>query len=161
MDYIESELLSVVDVIKNDKDPARLNQAAVKALLARLYLNAAVYRDPYGKPEFRKTDMDKVIQYTSDIIAGPYSLSPEYFDLFSDNNHTNPATDKLTVRLAEATPQVFTTITDVTGVVLGRNTHRLIDDNTLEISVTTLPPAIYLLQIQTNRGMQTLKFVKQ
>ena len=34
--------------------------------------------------------MDKVIQYTSDIIAGPYSLSPEYFDLFSDNNHTNP-----------------------------------------------------------------------
>jgi hypothetical protein len=62
----------------------------VKALLARLYLNAAVYRNPYGTPDFRKEDMDKVIQYTSDIISGPYSLSAEYFDLFSDNNHTNP-----------------------------------------------------------------------
>jgi hypothetical protein len=34
--------------------------------------------------------MDKVIQYSNDIISGPYSLSAEYFDLFSDNNHTNP-----------------------------------------------------------------------
>lgn len=90
IDYIESELLSVVDVIKNDKGPGRLTQNAVKALLARLYLNAAVYRDPYGTPNFRREDMDKVIQYTSDIISGPYSLSAEYFDLFSDDNHTNP-----------------------------------------------------------------------
>jgi starch-binding outer membrane protein, SusD/RagB family len=33
--------------------------------------------------------MDKVIQYTNSIIAGSHALSPEYFDLFSDNNHTN------------------------------------------------------------------------
>jgi hypothetical protein len=89
IDYIESELLSVVDVVKNDKGPGRLNKDAVKALLARLYLNAAVYRNPYGTPDFRREDMDKVIQYTSDIISQPYSLSAEYFDLFSDNNHTN------------------------------------------------------------------------
>jgi starch-binding outer membrane protein, SusD/RagB family len=87
--YIESELLSVVDLIRKDNDPGRLNQNAVKALLARLYLNAAVYRNPYGTPEFRKEDMDKVIKYTNEIIAGPYSLSAEYFDLFSDVNHTN------------------------------------------------------------------------
>lgn len=90
IDYIESELLSVVDVINTNKGPARLNQDAVRALLARLYLNAAVYRDPYGTPEFREEDMNKVIQYTSDIIAGPYALSAEYFDLFSDDNHNNP-----------------------------------------------------------------------
>ncbi|WP_373495917.1 RagB/SusD family nutrient uptake outer membrane protein [Aquiflexum sp.] len=90
IDHIESELLSVVDVIKSDKGAGRLNQYAVKALLARLYLNAAVYRNPYGTPDFRKEDMDKVIQYTSDIISGPYSLSAEYFDLFSDDNHFNP-----------------------------------------------------------------------
>lgn len=89
IDYIESELLSVVDLIRKDNDPGRLNQNAVKALLARLYLNAAVYRSPYTTPEFRKQDMDKVIQYTNEIIAGPYSLSAEYFDLFSDDNHTN------------------------------------------------------------------------
>ena len=89
IDYIESELLSVVDLIRKDNDPGRLNQNAVKALLARLYLNAAVYRNPYSTPEFRKEDMDRVIQYTNEIIAGPYSLSAEYFDLFSDDNHTN------------------------------------------------------------------------
>ncbi len=90
MNYLESELLSVVNVISNDKGPGRITRDAVKALLARLYLNAAVYRDPYGTPTFKKEDMDKVIQYTSEIISRTYSLSPEYFDLFSDDNHTNP-----------------------------------------------------------------------
>ena len=88
--YIENELLSVVDVLNNDQGPGRLTQDAVKALLARLYLNAAVYRDPYGTPEFEDADLDKVLQYTDDLIAGPYSLSPEYFDLFNDDNHSNP-----------------------------------------------------------------------
>lgn len=90
IDYVERELLSVVNVINNDKGPGRFTKDAVGALLARLYLNAAVYRDPYGTPDFRAADMDKVIQYTSDIISGPYSLSAEYFELFSDDNHNNP-----------------------------------------------------------------------
>ncbi|CAM3610806.1 RagB/SusD family nutrient uptake outer membrane protein [Zobellia roscoffensis] len=90
IDYIESEFLSVVDVISTEKGPGRLNKDAVSALLARLYLNAAVYRDPYGTPDFRTEDMDKVIEYTSDIISGPYALSPEYFELFNDDNNTNP-----------------------------------------------------------------------
>jgi len=88
--YLESELLSVVDVMNNDHGHGRLTQDAVKALLARLYLNAAVYRDPYGTPAFAAADMDRVIQYTDEIMAGPYSLSPEYFDLFSDGNSENP-----------------------------------------------------------------------
>ncbi|TLP75451.1 RagB/SusD family nutrient uptake outer membrane protein [Maribacter sp. ACAM166] len=87
--YIESELLSVVDGISEDNNPGRLNKNSVSALLARLYLNAAVYRDPYGSPAFQKEDMDKVIQYTNNIISGPYSLSEEYFELFNDDNHDN------------------------------------------------------------------------
>ncbi len=90
IEYIENEFLSVVDVMNNDNGQGRLTQDAVKALLARLYLNAAVYRDPYGTPEFMAADMDKVIQYTNEIISGPYSLSSEYFDLFSDENSSNP-----------------------------------------------------------------------
>ncbi|WP_200979541.1 RagB/SusD family nutrient uptake outer membrane protein [Echinicola sp. 20G] len=89
IEYLEEELLSVVNVINGDKGPGRMNKHAVNALLARLYLNAAVYRDPYGTPDFRSEDMDKVIQYTSSIIDGPYSLSPEYFELFNDDNDTN------------------------------------------------------------------------
>jgi hypothetical protein len=58
-------------------------------LLARLYLNAAVYRNPYGTPEFKPADMQNVIKYTNEIIAEPYSLSPEYFAVFNDNNNSN------------------------------------------------------------------------
>jgi hypothetical protein len=91
IDYIESELLSVVDVINTDKAPGRMTQAAVWGFLARLNLNAAVYRDPYGTPNFTSEDMDKVIAYTDNIInSNQFSLSPEYFDLFSDDNHDNP-----------------------------------------------------------------------
>ncbi|MFS4417770.1 RagB/SusD family nutrient uptake outer membrane protein [Maribacter sp. 2307ULW6-5] len=91
MDYIQSELLSVVDVINTDRGPGRLTQAAVWGLLARLHLNAAVYRDPYGTPNFTQEDMNAVIQYTDNIInSGSFSLSPEYFDLFNDDNNSNP-----------------------------------------------------------------------
>lgn len=88
--YIESELLSVADVINKDKGPGRMTQAAVWTLLSRLYLNAAVYRDPYGKPVFAAADMDNVIKYTDNIInSGKFTLSPEYFDLFDDSNNAN------------------------------------------------------------------------
>src|ERR1044071_4188795 len=87
--YLEARLLSIADQISNSANPGRITKDAVSAMLARLYLNAAVYRDPYGTPSFRKEDMDKVIQYTNEIISGNHTLSPEYFDLFNDNNHTN------------------------------------------------------------------------
>nr|WP_091694502.1 RagB/SusD family nutrient uptake outer membrane protein [Algoriphagus locisalis] len=90
VDYLESELLSVVNLISSSNGPGRMNKHAVEALLARLYLNSAVYRDPYGTPNFRPEDMDKVIEYTNNIINGGYALSPEYFDLFNDDNNSNP-----------------------------------------------------------------------
>ncbi|MFV0247340.1 MAG: RagB/SusD family nutrient uptake outer membrane protein [Tenacibaculum sp.] len=90
VDYIESELLSIEELISENKESGRLNKYAVKALLARLYINAAVYRNPYSKPDFKDSDMKKAIQYTSQIISGPYSLSAEYFELFNDENNNNP-----------------------------------------------------------------------
>ncbi|NBC67062.1 MAG: RagB/SusD family nutrient uptake outer membrane protein [Bacteroidetes bacterium] len=91
VDYLQSELESVVDVINTDKGPGRFSQGAVHGLLARLHLNAAVYRDPYGTPDFTTDDMNKVIEYTDEIInSGNYSLSAEYFDLFNDSNSNNP-----------------------------------------------------------------------
>lgn len=91
IDYIESEFLSVVDVINTSRGPGRITQAAVWGFLARLNLNAAVYRDPYGTPNFSTEEMNKVIEYTDNIInSGAFSLSPEYFDLFNDDNNSNP-----------------------------------------------------------------------
>ena len=89
VDYLLSELISVVNVISNAGGPGRMNKHAVEALLARLYLNAAVYRDPYGTPNFKSEDMDKVIEYTNRVINAGFTLSPEYFDLFNDNNNAN------------------------------------------------------------------------
>lgn len=88
--YLESEFLSVVDKMDNDNGPGRLTQNAVFGFLAKLHLNAGVYRDPYANPTFSKEDMDKVITYTDAIIdSGKHSISPEYFDLFNDENHDN------------------------------------------------------------------------
>ena len=90
INYIQNELLDVVDFINTDKSPGRLTQAAVWGFLARLHLNAAVYRDPYGTPDFDQADMNKVIEYTDNIInSGQFQLSPEYFDLFNDDNNSN------------------------------------------------------------------------
>ncbi len=90
INYIQNELLDVVDFINSDKSPGRLTQAAVWGFLARLHLNAAVYRDPYGTPDFDQADMNKVIEYTDNIInSGQFQLSPEYFDLFNDDNNSN------------------------------------------------------------------------
>lgn len=90
VEYIESELSSVVDVINTNRAPGRITQAAVWGFLARLHLNAAVYRDPYGTPNFSNEDMNKVIEYTSNIInSNKFSISPEYFALFNDENNSN------------------------------------------------------------------------
>lgn len=91
IDYIQSELESVVNVIGNNNGPGRITQGAVWGFLSRLHLNAAVYRDPYGTPNFTTADMNKVIEYTDNIInSGQYDLSSEYFDLFNDSNYNNP-----------------------------------------------------------------------
>ncbi|MBX2815647.1 MAG: RagB/SusD family nutrient uptake outer membrane protein [Saprospiraceae bacterium] len=90
IDYIQSEFESVVNVINTDRGPGRFTQGAVWGLLARLHLNAGVYRDPYGTPSFEQADMSKAIEYCDLIInSGNYRLSPEYFDLFNDDNNGN------------------------------------------------------------------------
>ena len=89
--YIKTELLAVEPVLDNTTGPGRLTKAGVWGLLARLYLNAAVYRDIYAANfTFKADEMDKVIEYCDKIISsGQYALAADYFSLFNDNNHTN------------------------------------------------------------------------
>ncbi|MEO6548579.1 MAG: RagB/SusD family nutrient uptake outer membrane protein [Ferruginibacter sp.] len=89
--YIKSDLLSIEPLLDNTTGPGRLTKAGVWGLLARLHLNAAIYRDVYGATTaFKTEDLDKVIEYCDKIISsGQYALSNDYFSLFSDNNHTN------------------------------------------------------------------------
>ncbi|RXG31448.1 RagB/SusD family nutrient uptake outer membrane protein [Leeuwenhoekiella palythoae] len=88
--YIEEEFLAALENLSTTNGPGRMTQDAVYGFLAKLYLNAGVYRDPYGTPVFTDEDMANVVSYTDRIINnGSYALSPEYFDLFNDENHDN------------------------------------------------------------------------
>jgi len=91
MQYIESELLAVEPDLDDASGPGRITRSAVWGLLARLYLNAAVYRDRYAAAfSFKSDDMAKVIDYCNKIISsGHYNLATEYFSIFSNDNHTN------------------------------------------------------------------------
>jgi hypothetical protein len=88
--YIKSELLAVEPVLSTSVGPGRLTKGGAWGLLARLHLNAAVWRDPYGTATPKAEDMDKVIEYTDKIInSGQYALSADYWDIFGNANHTN------------------------------------------------------------------------
>src|SRR3954470_2948836 len=89
--YIKSELLAVEPQLETTVGPGRLTKAAAWGLLARLYLNAAVYRDRYAASfTFKPEEMDKVIEYCDKIItSNQFALAPVYFSIFNNNNHDN------------------------------------------------------------------------
>ena len=94
--YIESELIDLGDGGKLKMPKAneygRVDQAAAWALLARMYLNANVYKSPVGSPGDDVQYYTKAITYANKVINSGYSLRPgRYEDLFlNDNDKNNP-----------------------------------------------------------------------
>lgn len=78
--YIVGELKAIDGDLAPVKtiEYGRIDQGADWALLARVYLNAAVYT---GTPKY-----DSAIIYASKVIAGGYSLQPGYAKLFMADN---------------------------------------------------------------------------
>lgn len=89
--YIQSEFLEAEEAVLPNIGPGRLSKGAIQGLLARLYLNAAVYKDRYAENfSFAAEDMDKVVEYCDKVLnSGDYGLSPDYFSIFDDENHNN------------------------------------------------------------------------
>ena len=89
--YVKNEFLAVEPNLDNAVGPGRLTKSAIWGLLARLYMNAAVYRDVYAdKASFKTEDMDKAIEYCDKIISGgQFQLSKDYFSIFGSDNHSN------------------------------------------------------------------------
>ncbi|WP_341837247.1 RagB/SusD family nutrient uptake outer membrane protein [Chitinophaga pollutisoli] len=81
--FVESELLAVEPLVKaaRTNEYARVDRGAVQALLARLYLNAAVYLGE-GNAKY-----GKAVEYAGKVIAGGYALKPVYRELFMADNH--------------------------------------------------------------------------
>jgi len=91
VEYIKSELLAVEPQLETTTGPGRLTKAGVWGLLARLYLNAAVYRDRYAVSfTFKPEDLDNVTEYCDKIInSSQFALASEFFSIFDNNNHDN------------------------------------------------------------------------
>ena len=68
--------------------PGKANKAAAQAMLAKVYLNKAVYTSTTGGGSytFAKADMDKAIDYTNRITGK--SLTAIYFNNFAPENST-------------------------------------------------------------------------
>lgn len=91
VEFIKNKLLEAEPSLQTNVGPGRMTKAAVWGLLARLHLNAAVYRDRYASAHnFTAADMDKVLEYTNKIIdARLFSFSTDYWAMFNDENRTN------------------------------------------------------------------------
>jgi len=91
VEYLKAELLAVEPDLLTTVGPGRFTKGAAWGLLARLYLNAGVYRDRYATNiQFKPEDMDKVTEYCDKIInSGQYRLSADYFSLFNSDNNSN------------------------------------------------------------------------
>ena len=90
---IITNLESVVSDLPTGKNTVRFNQDAAKSLMARVYLNKAVYEDRYAASfSFSNEDMQKVIDLTTEVIeSGSHSLETEdYFSMFDPDNENHP-----------------------------------------------------------------------
>jgi hypothetical protein len=82
--WIEDELINTIPLLRdrNDTPYGRVTKAAAQMLLAKLYLNAAVY---IGQPMW-----DKALAECNEIIrSGHYDFNPDYFAIFGADNHDN------------------------------------------------------------------------
>jgi starch-binding outer membrane protein, SusD/RagB family len=87
-DFVEkdvTEALAGLSKIGPSADNGKASKAAANALLAKLYLNKAVYKSTKaeGPYTFDKADMTKAIAAVDAITADGYSLEDNYFDNFT------------------------------------------------------------------------------
>jgi hypothetical protein len=89
-DFIIKDLELAESTLGASPNIGKASKAAAQALLAKVYLNRAVYNSTtVGGPfTFAKADMDKVIEYANKITAQGYTLEPagKYFQDFAWDN---------------------------------------------------------------------------
>jgi hypothetical protein len=91
IDFVISELEAIIGNLPANGVPMVATKAAANALLAKAYLNRAVFASEDRLTfTFSAADMDKVIANCDAIInSGKYALEANYFDNFTFDNGTN------------------------------------------------------------------------
>ena len=74
------------------------------------------------------------------------------------NIYPNPVQDKIHINTQQALSEATIRIIDLKGSVIISNTYQY--KNNFEIDATHLPSGMYILQLQTANGIQSLKFIK-
>jgi hypothetical protein len=111
IDAIITELEAAVPTLPafNGTNRGQATKEAAYALLAKAYLNKAVYKADPSKPEgpynFAAADMNKVIQYCDLIDANPIlNLTPYYWDNFKWDNGSK-STENIFIRKNGSDPR--------------------------------------------------------
>ncbi|MDO8368863.1 MAG: RagB/SusD family nutrient uptake outer membrane protein [Saprospiraceae bacterium] len=86
-DFIENDLneaLPNLPTLAPGGDASKASKAAANTLLAKLYLNKAVYKsdNPAGPYTFDPADMAKVIQHSDAVITNGFTPDPDFFHIF-------------------------------------------------------------------------------
>lgn len=84
-----NEALPNLEIAGPKYNNGKASKAAAHFLLAKLYLNKAVFtsKNPEGPYTFDKADMDKVVTYVEAMAADGYSLDPDFFNAFSKTSN--------------------------------------------------------------------------
>lgn len=92
-DFVEKELTENISAISDDPNSTygRVNQDVAHMILAKLYLNAHVYKDLGRGSSAYDEYLNKAVEQTNAIInSGNYSLASDYSANFSTNNSGSP-----------------------------------------------------------------------
>jgi hypothetical protein len=91
INFVISELKAILTNLPDNVPPWQASKAAANALLAKAYMNKAVFESADRKTfTFSAEDMNSVITYCDAIISsGKYTLEANYFDNFTFDNGTN------------------------------------------------------------------------
>ncbi len=91
-DFAVGELEAVMNDLPDGgpdvEDPTKMSKAFVHALLAKFYINKAVYKsaNPAGPYTFEAADMNKVVAHCDAVQSYGYELEENYFDNFNKNS---------------------------------------------------------------------------
>jgi starch-binding outer membrane protein, SusD/RagB family len=102
--FIEKDLteaLAGLTKIGPKAEQGKASKAAANALLAKMYINKAVYTSskPEGPYTFDKADMTKAIAFADAVTADGFALETNYFD-----NFTTKATSEIILVTLEGSP---------------------------------------------------------